>query len=54
MCAQVLCKPGSMQARSRFEAELYVLNKEEGGRHKPFFSNYSPQFFIRTADVTGG
>lgn len=42
-----------MRARSRFEAELYVLSKEEGGRHKPFFSNYSPQFFIRTADVTG-
>ncbi|EIE23346.1 translation elongation factor, mitochondrial [Coccomyxa subellipsoidea C-169] len=50
---QVLCSPGSMRARSRFEVELYVLNKEEGGRHKPFFSNYSPQFFIRTADVTG-
>lgn len=53
MCRQVLCRPGSMRACSRFEAELYVLSKEEGGRHKPFFTNYSPQFFIRTADVTG-
>ncbi|CAL8472367.1 g11910 [Coccomyxa elongata] len=50
---QVLCRPGSMRACSRFEAELYVLSKEEGGRHKPFFTNYSPQFFIRTADVSG-
>lgn len=50
---QVLSRPGSMRACSRFGAELYVLSKEEGGRHKPFFTNYSPQFFIRTADVTG-
>ena len=50
---QVVCKPGSVKPHSKFEAEVYVLNKEEGGRHKPFFSNYKPQFFFRTADVTG-
>eukprot|EP00941_MAST-03F_sp_MAST-3F-sp1_P005961 g5961.t1 len=50
---QVMCAPSSLQCHSKFEAEVYVLNKEEGGRHKPFFSGYSPQFFIRTADVTG-
>lgn len=50
---QVLCAPGTIKPYSKFEAELYCLTKDEGGRHKPFFSNYSPQFFIRTADVTG-
>ena len=50
---QVLCQPGSVQTASKFEANLYALNKEEGGRHKPFFSGYSPQVFIRTADITG-
>ena len=50
---QVLAKPGSITARSRFEAEVYVLNKEEGGRHTPFFTGYRPQFFFRTADITG-
>ena len=49
----MLCKPGSITPHSKFEAEIYVLNKEEGGRHTPFFSNYRPQFFIRTADITG-
>ncbi len=50
---QVVCKPGSVKPHAKFEAEVYALNKEEGGRHKPFFSNYKPQFFFRTADVTG-
>ena len=50
---QVLCKPGSVQQGTQFEAEIYALTKEEGGRHKPFMSNYRPQFFFRTADVTG-
>lgn len=50
---QVLCKPSSIKAFKRFEAQVYVLNKEEGGRHTPFFSNYRPQLFCRTADVTG-
>ena len=50
---QVLCKPGSIKPYSKFEAEIYVLTKEEGGRHTPFFSNYRPQFFMRTADITG-
>lgn len=50
---QVLCKPGSIQQGTKFEAEIYALSKEEGGRHKPFMSNYRPQFFFRTADVTG-
>lgn len=50
---QVLCKPGTVQAASKFEASLYALNKEEGGRHKPFFTGYSPQVFLRTADITG-
>lgn len=50
---QILCAPGSVKPYSRFEAEIYCLTTAEGGRHKPFFSNYSPQFFIRTADVTG-
>lgn len=50
---QVLCKPGTIAPHTKFEAEVYVLKKEEGGRHTPFFSNYRPQFFFRTADVTG-
>ncbi len=50
---QVLCKPGSITPHTRFDAETYVLTKEEGGRHTPFFSNYRPQFFFRTTDVTG-
>jgi elongation factor Tu len=50
---QVLCKPGTIAPHTKFEAEVYVLKKEEGGRHTPFFSNYRPQFFVRTADVTG-
>ena len=50
---QVLCQPGSIKPYNKFEAEIYCLTKEEGGRHKPFFSNYSPQFYVRTADITG-
>ncbi len=50
---QVLCKPGSITPHTNFEANVYVLKKEEGGRHKPFFSNYRPQFYFRTTDVTG-
>lgn len=50
---QVLCAPGTIKSYDKFEAEIYCLTKDEGGRHKPFFSNYSPQFYIRTADVTG-
>jgi elongation factor Tu len=50
---QVLCKPGSIKPHTKFEAEAYVLTKEEGGRHTPFFSNYRPQFYFRTTDVTG-
>jgi len=50
---QVLTKPGSMTPHTEFEAEVYILTKEEGGRHTPFFSNYKPQFYIRTTDVTG-
>ena len=50
---QVLAKPGTIITGSKFEAEIYALSKEEGGRHTPFMSNYRPQFFIRTADVTG-
>jgi elongation factor Tu len=50
---QVLCKPGSITPHTKFSAETYVLTKEEGGRHTPFFSNYRPQFFFRTTDVTG-
>jgi elongation factor Tu len=50
---QVLCKPGSITPHTEFEAQVYVLNKDEGGRHKPFFNNYRPQFFFRTTDVTG-
>ena len=50
---QVLCKPGSITPHTEFEAEVYVLKKEEGGRHTPFFKGYRPQFYIRTTDVTG-
>ena len=50
---QVLAKPGTAKQGTKFEAEIYALTKEEGGRHKPFMSNYRPQFFLRTADVTG-
>ena len=49
----VLCKPGSITPHSKFEAEVYILTKEEGGRHTPFFNNYRPQFYVRTTDVTG-
>jgi elongation factor Tu len=50
---QVLCKPGSITPHTIFEAQVYVLTKDEGGRHKPFFNNYRPQFYFRTTDVTG-
>jgi len=50
---QVLAKPGSVNTHTQFECEVYILSKDEGGRHKPFFSNYTPQFYIRTLDVTG-
>jgi elongation factor Tu len=50
---QVLAKPGSIKPHTKFEAEVYILSKEEGGRHTPFFSNYRPQFYFRTTDVTG-
>ena len=50
---QVLCKPGSITPHTNFEAQVYVLTKEEGGRHTPFFNNYRPQFYFRTTDVTG-
>jgi len=50
---QVLCKPGSIKPHTQFEAEVYVLSKEEGGRHTPFFNGYRPQFYFRTTDVTG-
>ncbi len=50
---QVLCKPGTITPHTNFEAQVYVLTKEEGGRHKPFFNNYRPQFYFRTTDVTG-
>jgi len=50
---QVLCKPGTITPHTEFEAEVYVLSKEEGGRHTPFFKNYRPQFYFRTTDVTG-
>jgi len=50
---QVLAAPGSVNTHTQFECEVYILTKEEGGRHKPFFSNYTPQFYIRTLDVTG-
>ena len=50
---QILCKPGSVTPHTKFEAEAYILNKEEGGRHTPFFTNYRPQFYFRTTDITG-
>src|SRR5262249_43635325 len=50
---QVLSAPGSITPHTKFEAEAYILTKEEGGRHTPFFSNYRPQFYFRTTDVTG-
>ncbi|MGB2903927.1 MAG: EF-Tu/IF-2/RF-3 family GTPase, partial [Candidatus Dechloromonas phosphoritropha] len=50
---QVLCKPGSIKPHKKFMAEAYILTKEEGGRHTPFFTNYRPQFYFRTTDVTG-
>ncbi|MFA6327559.1 MAG: elongation factor Tu, partial [Bacilli bacterium] len=49
----ILSKPGSVTPHTEFEAQVYVLSKEEGGRHTPFFSNYRPQFYFRTTDVTG-
>ena len=49
----VLAKPGSITPHTEFEAQVYALTKEEGGRHKPFFTGYKPQFYIRTTDVTG-
>jgi len=50
---QVLCKPGTIKPHTKFMAEVYVLKKEEGGRHTPFFNGYRPQFYFRTTDVTG-
>jgi elongation factor Tu len=50
---QVLCKPGSIKPHTHFTGEVYVLSKDEGGRHTPFFNNYRPQFYFRTTDVTG-
>ncbi len=50
---QVLCKPGSIKPHTKFHGQVYVLNKDEGGRHTPFFNNYRPQFYFRTTDVTG-
>ena len=50
---QVLAKPGSITPHKKFKAEVYVLKKDEGGRHTPFFTNYRPQFYFRTTDVTG-
>jgi len=50
---QVIAKPGSIKPHTDFEAEVYVLTKEEGGRHTPFFGGYKPQFYLRTTDVTG-
>ena len=50
---QVLCKPGSIKCHKKFTAQVYVLTKDEGGRHTPFFNNYRPQFYFRTTDVTG-
>ena len=50
---QVLAKPGSIHPHTKFEAQIYVLSKEEGGRHSPFFSGYRPQFYFRTTDITG-
>ena len=50
---QVLCKPGSIHPHTKFSGQVYILKKEEGGRHTPFFDNYRPQFYFRTTDVTG-
>jgi elongation factor Tu len=50
---QVIAKPGSVTPHKKFKAEVYVLSKDEGGRHTPFFNNYRPQFYFRTTDVTG-
>ncbi len=50
---QVLCKPGSITPHTKFTAEAYILSKDEGGRHTPFFTNYRPQFYFRTTDITG-
>ena len=50
---QVLCAPGSITPHTKFKASAYILTKEEGGRHTPFFTNYRPQFYFRTTDVTG-
>jgi elongation factor Tu len=50
---QVLCKPGSVKPHTKFKAEAYILTKDEGGRHTPFMTNYRPQFYFRTTDVTG-
>ena len=50
----MLAKPGSVTPHTNFEANVYILTKEEGGRHTPFFSNYRPQFYFRTTDITGG
>ena len=50
---QVLCKPGTIHPHTKFHAQVYVLSKDEGGRHTPFFNNYRPQFYFRTTDVTG-
>ena len=50
---QVVCVPGSITPHTKFECEVYVLSKDEGGRHTPFFNNYRPQFYFRTTDVTG-
>lgn len=50
---QVLAKPGSVNPHTTFKGEIYVLSKEEGGRHTPFFTNYRPQFYFRTTDITG-
>tara|TARA_B000000437_G_C11444471_1_gene223600 strand:- start:99 stop:542 length:444 start_codon:yes stop_codon:yes gene_type:complete len=49
----VICKPGSVKPHDKFEAEVYILKKEEGGRHTPFHNKYRPQFYVRTTDVTG-
>jgi elongation factor Tu len=50
---QVICKPGSVMPHTEFDAQVYILSKDEGGRHTPFFQNYRPQFYFRTTDVTG-
>jgi hypothetical protein len=50
---QVICAPGTIQPHKKFKGQVYILNKEEGGRHTPFFSGYRPQFYVRTTDVTG-